>query len=363
MPRLPDFPSVTDSPIRLLIGPTNSAGQGLAWARSAQSLPDVTGTAFALRRGGRYGFADDYGVPIEIFGHPRWQRAQRRYVLTAYTHVLVESMRPLLGSGRASDASADIERMAGAGLRVGLVFHGSDIRLPSRHAERERWSPFHRADDLTERLERQARRFSAAVQAHPGPVFVSTPDLLLDVPAAQWLPVTIDPARWQLAAVPVMERRRPVVVHAPSNPLLKGSAVIETAMSDLAARGVVEYRRIDGVPHDRMPWVIGDADVVIDQLLMGLYGVAACEAMAAGRVVVSYVGDTVRSQVRTRTGLEVPIVEADPETLPDVVASLVADRDGSAERALEGIRFVDTVHDGRRSTEALRVWLTQEENA
>ncbi|HEU4947751.1 MAG TPA: hypothetical protein VFT31_11405, partial [Kribbella sp.] len=117
--RIPAFPPIADTPIRLLVGPTNSAGQGFAWARCARSLPGVSGTAFALHRTKQYDFADDYGVPLELFGHPRWQRAQQRHVLTGYTHVLVESLRPLLGSG---SAGADIERFTEAGLEVGLVF-------------------------------------------------------------------------------------------------------------------------------------------------------------------------------------------------------------------------------------------------
>ncbi|HEU4945772.1 MAG TPA: glycosyl transferase family 1, partial [Kribbella sp.] len=231
------------------------------------------------------------------------------------------------------------------------------------HAEREPWSPFRRLDEFTEVLERQALRFGAVVRETPGPVFVSTPDLLAELPAAHWLPVTIDPAPWARAAVPVMARERPVVVHAPSNPRLKGSEAIETAMAELAARGLVEYRRIEGVPHDRMPAVVGDADIVVDQLVMGLYGVAACEAMAAGRLVVSYVGDPVRAEVRNRTGLEIPIVEANPETLTEVIIALVADRDGAAERAAAGPRFVATLHGGRRSAEALARWLTPKEIA
>jgi len=111
-----------------------------------------------------------------------------------------------------------------------------------------------------------------------------------------------------------------------------------------------------------MPDVIGDADIVVDQLRIGLYGVAAAEALAAGRIVVSYVGDAVRHRVRSLTGREVPIVEADPDTLGDVVTSLIADRDAAAERAAAGPGFVAELHDGSRSALALTSWLTSKEN-
>jgi len=69
----------------------------------------------------------------------------------------------------------------------------------------------------------------------------------------------------------------------------------------------------------------------------------------------------VRDRVRSLAGREVPIVEADPHTLGDVVTGLIADRDAAAERAVAGPGFVTELHDGRRSAEVLKPWLTQKE--
>jgi glycosyltransferase involved in cell wall biosynthesis len=359
--QLPAFPPVATTPVRMLVGPTNSAGQGHAWAQAAKTLPDVDAVSFALHRKGRFQFADDYGVPLAWFGQPRWQRAQQQHVLGNYTHVMVESLRPLFGARGYSDAAADIEAMRDKGIDVSLLFHGSDIRLPSRHAKRERWSPFTPGDELTDRLEPQARRHAELVESLGLPVFVSTVDLLDDVPNAQWLPVAIDPAPWQRSARPLFAGPKPVVAHVPSNAKLKGTQEIDAVLTDLQDRGLVEYRRITGVQHQDMPAVIGDADIVVDQLHIGLYGVAAAEALAAGRIVVSYVGDAVRRRVRTLTEREVPIVEADPDTLGDVLTGLIADRDAAAERAAAGPGFVAELHDGRRSAEVLRSWLIKKE--
>lgn len=359
--QLPAFPPAAATRVRMLVGPTNSAGQGYAWAQAAKTLPDVSAVAFSLHRKGQFQFADDYGVPLAWFGQPRWQRAQEQYVVENYTHVMVESLRPVFGARGVSDASGDIETMLGKGINVSLLFHGSDIRLPSRHAQRERWSPFTPGNELTDRLEPQARRHAELVESLQLPVFVSTIDLLDDVPNAQWLPVAIDPAPWQQAARPLFSGAKPVVAHVPSNAKLKGTEEIDAVLTRLHESGAVEYRRITGVPHEQMASVIGDADIVVDQLRIGLYGVAAAEALAAGRIVVSYVGDGVRHRVRSLAGREVPIVEADPDTLGDVVSGLIADRDAAAERAATGPEFVAALHDGRRSAEVLSSWLTKKE--
>jgi glycosyltransferase involved in cell wall biosynthesis len=111
-----------------------------------------------------------------------------------------------------------------------------------------------------------------------------------------------------------------------------------------------------------MPSVIGDADIVVDQLRIGLYGVAAAEALAAGRLVVSYVGSAVRDRVRSLTGREVPIVEADPDSLGSVLTDLLSDRTAAAEQAAAGPAFVAELHDGRRSAHALTDWLDPKES-
>lgn len=356
-PRLPPtrFPSKLQEPVRLLVGPTNSAGQGWMWAQAcARQLSGVGARTFSVRRAD-YGFPDDYSVDVPDYGHPVWQRRHEMYVMAHFTHVLLESMRPLFGTRHGRDAAGDIRKLQESGISPALVMHGSEIRAPSGHLSRERWSPFG-DDDLSRRLEVQAQRFRGFAAEFGGPVFVSTPDLLLDLPFATWLPIVIDVDRWA-GTQPAMRRSRPVVVHAPSNPRFKGSRLVDRVIEDLASHGAVDYRRIEGVPNSAMPAVLAEADIVIDQLVMGLYGVAACEAMAAGRVVVSYVGDHVRTNVEALTGWEVPIVEANPETLADVLTGLLDNREAAEWHANQGPSFVRAVHDGRRSAAVLERWL------
>jgi hypothetical protein len=107
-----------------------------------------------------------------------------------------------------------------------------------------------------------------------------------------------------------------------------------------------------------MPAVYTEADIVIDQFTMGLYGVAACEAMAAGRVVVSFVGQSVRARARAMTGRDVPIIEATPVTLVEVVENILDDRNAARSVAAAGPIFVAENHDGRRSAAALAPFLT-----
>lgn len=355
---VPPPPKVPATPVRLYVGPANYAGQGHAWARAAERLPGVGAVSMAAVRQGDFAFPVDDAVPEPVYSLSRgWQR-ERRALLPRFTHVVVEAGRPLLGQLVRGGALAEARWLAERGVAVAIVCHGSEIRLPSRHRELEPWSPFTPDWELTAVLEERAARLARGLDRLGLPVLVSTPDLLLDVPTATWLPVVVDVERWAGAGQRgVLEREVPVVVHAPSSSHVKGSELAEPVLESLAARGLIEYRRVEGVPAGDMPRVYGEADVVLDQLRIGNYGVAACEAMAAGRVVVSHVSEVVREHAREAAGADLPILEATADSLEQVLLDVLADRDRARALAAQGPAFVRTLHDGTRSAEVLSPFL------
>lgn len=352
----PVAPPATD--VRLYIGPVNSASQGYRWARAAELLPGVGAVSMQHRTARDFGFPADYALPTTVFVRSQsWQKAQFEAVSKGFTHVIVESQRPLFADLFAADVEREVEALRRAGIKVAMLCHGSDIRLPSRHRELDQWSPF-RADewDRTPALEEQAREARRIMAAVGVPVYVSTPDLLLDWPEAQWLPTVVDPHVWR-CDIPILEREVPVVLHAPSNPIVKGSALIEPVMERLATEGLVDYRRVQGVQSSEMPALYAGADIVLEQFRIGNYSVAAEEAMAAGRLVIGHVHDQVRDHVRVTYGRDVPVVEATPDTLEAVLRDVLADRDRYREIAAYGVEFATAVHDGRESAAVLKNFL------
>jgi hypothetical protein len=352
---LPAPPIVADADIRLYIAPVNFAGQGWLWARSVDehvanaaamnTVADLP-NAFRLRA--------DRTIPYGAYvASRRWQRSEFEAVADRFTHVMVEAERNPFGAPLDESCGRQVERLRARGVRVMMLCHGSDIRSPELHASTEPESPF--VDVMRDRVrpvERQVRRNKELLARLGAPVFVSTPGLLLDVPSAIWLPVVVEPERW-FNATPLWSARRPVVVHAPSKSQVKGSEFVDRAMEKLDAEGLIEYRRLSGVAHESMPVHYGKADIVIDQLRLGDYGVAACEAMAAGRVVIGHVSAQVRDHVLAATGRRLPILEATRHDLEHVVRAVLADPRAASDYAAEGPEFVREVHDGRRSAAEL----------
>jgi hypothetical protein len=345
---------------RLLVAPANFAGQGFAWSRAAMAhIPGTTGVCVEIGAGTLSMPTDKRIRPIVADGDRVWAAEQLAWVRDSFSHVLIEAGRPLFGSLFDRDVLAEVAALRDSGLSVALMAHGTDVRVPSRHAAREPWSPFSGGvlEDLALR-EFRARTVAAVFEAFDGPTFVSTPDLLDDVAGAVWCPVVVDLERWGVV-LRAQPRRIPTVLHVPSRGPMKGSDLVDPVLHRMHEVGSIRYCRASGVAARDMPEMVQSADIVVDQFRIGSYGVAACEAMAAGRVVIGHVRAEVRQRVQKFAGHDLPIVESTPDDLATVVGNLVSDSERVAALGADGRRFVEAVHDGRASAQALRGWLSR----
>lgn len=342
------------TPVRVYIGPTNYAGQGYRWARALEdSDPRIGARSMAVTLPGGFSFPIDTAVPVAVYNvSRRWQRAELEAV-TGFTHVLFEAERPLFGRLLGRDVGREAAALTAAGISIAYLGHGTDVRSPRRHLALTEWSYF--ADDpaQTAALQRDADANLALLAETDAPIFVSTPDLLSEVPRSHWCPVVVDREAWAPGPEP-LHGPQAVVAHIPSAGATKGTHLVAPVMEHLAERGRVRYDSVSGIPSADMPARIRQADIVLDQFRVGSYGAAACEAMAAGRIVVGHVLEEVRATILARTGLELPIVEATPRTLAEVIEGLLEDPERARSIAAQGRVFVERVHSGAASALALR---------
>ena len=163
--------------------------------------------------------------------------------------------------------------------------------------------------------------------------------------AARWVPdAVVIPPGIDLSGIepsPPSDRERPVVLHAPSSRTRKGTEHVVAACERLG----VELEIVEGLDHREAFERYRDADVVIDQLNAGWYGVFAIEAMALGKPVVTFLHDEAVRRTEEAFGVAVPIVSATKDTLAGGLRPLVESPDerrrvGAASRA-----YVERVHD------------------
>ena len=180
-----------------------------------------------------------------------------------------------------------------------------------------------------------------------GAQVVGSYDAIRWVPEAEMIPPGIDVSSIE-PAYPT-DRSRPVILHAPSSRRRKGTEHVLEACAGLDADLVL----VEGLRHDEAFERYREADIVVDQLNAGWYGLFAIECMALGKPVVTFLHDEAVRRTESELATTVPLVSATKETLRARLEPLVASaserrRIGEASRA-----YVEQVHDIARVADRL----------
>jgi glycosyltransferase involved in cell wall biosynthesis len=176
---------------------------------------------------------------------------------------------------------------------------------------------------------------------------VGSYDAIRWVPDAHVIPPGIDVRGIEPA--PPSDCDRPVVLHAPSSRTRKGTEHVVAACAELD----VELEIVEGLDHREAFERYRRADVIVDQLNAGWYGVFAIEALALGKPVVTFLHEEAVRRTEEAFGVPVPIVGTTKETLVESLRPLVSSaeerrRVGAASRA-----YAEEVHDLERMTDRL----------
>jgi len=138
-------------------------------------------------------------------------------------------------------------------------------------------------------------------------------------------------------------------VHAPTDKRLKGTEYILGAVARLEKEHALRLLLLDRVPHRQAIQTYQTADIVVDQVLGGTYGVLAVEAMALGKPVVCYV----REDLRETYPEELPIVSANPEDVYQKLKMLVENAPLRHRLGIRGREYVERYHDSMKIAEQL----------
>jgi glycosyltransferase involved in cell wall biosynthesis len=176
---------------------------------------------------------------------------------------------------------------------------------------------------------------------------VGSYDAIRWVPEAEVIPPGVDLSR--IDPVPPSDRARPLIVHAPSSRRRKGTEHVVAAVAGLDA----DLELVEGLRHDEAFERYKAADMVVDQLNAGWYGLFAIEAMALGKPVVTFLRDEAVRRTEQAVGTRVPLVPATAETLREALRPLVADAARRREVGAASRAYVEHVHDLERVTDRL----------
>ncbi len=248
--------------------------------------------------------------------------------------------------------------------RIVITFQGCDARIKTESRRRFQTSACAECDVAwcSERLDRIRQRRARKVLRHADQIFALNPDLLHFLPGGEFLPyASVNPAEWMEGggSRATLSAAGPIrILHMPTNRSIKGTHYVERAYGRLKAWGFpVKLVLVEGVPHAAVEELIRQADLVVDQVLVGWYGAFAVEAMALKKPVLCYLREEDVKQF-VPFGDRIPIVRTTKETLADDLARLLKDVASWEQIGEAGRCFVEKWHDpiriARRTIAAYR---------
>ncbi len=212
----------------------------------------------------------------------------------------------------------DLPILKAAGKRIFMTYQGDDARqgdyclanFEITHATRVPPGYYSAKTDAAK------RRSIARVGRYANGIYALNPDLLHVLPEhAQFLPyANVDLEAWR--PVRWAENPIPVVIHAPTHRLVKGTDLILQAAQQLKQEGErFELVLIEGLSRGEARHAYERADLAVDQLFVGWYGGFAVEMMALGKPVLCYLREGDLKFLPPEQRADLPIIPVRPESI------------------------------------------------
>lgn len=252
---------------------------------------------------------------------------------------------------------SDLELLKKHGKKLVVQHRGSDVRMLS--IARKDNNPYVRVKSGRRRQERNIVRKLRELSQHIDHAIVSDHELLDYVKGhykhIHMIRQFISLDKFQ-PAYPSLRSSRPLIIHAPTNTYLKGTTFILEAVEQLQKSGArFHFKLIENMTHKEAIYLYQKADIIIDQLLQGSFGVFSLEGMALGKTVVCYIRDDL---IKTYPpGL--PIVCANRDNIVDVLSKLIGKSSNRRRIGIAGRQYIEQYYDSRILAKQLKeIYLT-----
>ncbi|MDQ1911284.1 glycosyltransferase [Paenibacillus sp. GD4] len=290
--------------------------------------------------------------------HPNYLRYYADYELDIHTHTNKDRMVKDLGeiTKKAMECfnvfhfhfgttltldHSDLPLLRGAKKAVLMHYWGSEVRMLSVAREWNRYVQVKVSDE--DEIKRKLEHLGSMIDH----CVVADHELYQYVKGyhkhIHFIKQTIDLEKYMPDPRFKFRKKKPLVVHAPTSPEIKGTKFILQAVEELKSQYDFEFVLVQGKSHDEARQIYQQADIVLDELLCGSYGILAIESMAMGKPVITYINEHIRETYPS----ELPLVTANPETVKEVLKSLLTDWDQRVHLGKQGRLYVEKHHDAR----------------
>lgn len=175
-----------------------------------------------------------------------------------------------------------------------------------------------------------------------------SPDLLYFLPKnkSSFLPCTI--ANFDCEKYLPKFEKKLKILHAPTNRAAKGSGYILSALEKLQKKypDSIETLLVENMSHKQAMELYKNADLVIDQILIGWYGAFAVETMLMGKPVIARIAyeDLKFIPHEMANDLMQTIIHADPFNIESVIERCIDERTFLKQRSEASIAYASKWH-------------------
>lgn len=327
--------------MRVFQGVTGQAGQPSAIARGLRSLGAVADAGSIAQH--QFEYSSDFDIALD-----RSNRLEHLFqtmeTLSNQYDVFHFHCRSLSNNwpDQAYPALLDLLPLKERGKKLFFQYRGQEIRTAAEFSK----SPYHyvnhrNSGSLFRRMPDHTKLAALNfIRSVADGIFVTDPELQTYVPEATIIPRVLHTEEWPF--VGIEKSSCPLVVHAPSRRGVKGTEAILNAVRRLQRRLSFRFKLVEGLPHAQAKAAYEEADIVIDQLRIGWYGVLATETMALGKPTIAYI----RSDLWEKHGAALPIINANPDTIEKVLESAILDNELRLRKAKESREYFLQTHSG-----------------
>jgi glycosyltransferase involved in cell wall biosynthesis len=147
-----------------------------------------------------------------------------------------------------------------------------------------------------------------------------------------------------------------IILHAPSHHHVKGTRYIQESVQKLTLKYPnIEFVCIQNAPKSDVLFYLKSAHIVIDQMLVGFYGMFAVEAMALGKPVICYIRPDIWLDIQD----DCPIINANPDNLYSCLAGLIEKKEILSEIGRESRKYVENNHDVSVVSRNILAWFNE----
>lgn len=331
--------------LRIIHSPFDMAGQAWVLSNTLKNLGHKSSLLVYAKN--KYGYGFDYFIDIKSYNLKK-RKDKISLLLKLFPFILGYGIFHFhIGRSLWKDYK-DVPYLKALGKKIVVHFWGSELRqLDIAKKYKYHYAREVEIDTVKEEAKRELVRFW---QKNADLIITSDFELQEYAPHSVVLPLVYDFTNINKLK-PKFNSGKIKILHASTRDYIKGTKYIIPIVEKLKKEyknKKIEFILVENTTHETALKLYSEADIMIDQILLGSYGVFSIESMALGKPVLCYIREDLMNKYPN-----LPIVSAHPDNLYERLKMLVENEGLRKSLGEKGIEYVRNRHDPEKVVKKL----------